>query len=89
MRTEPRAEQIRPLVRRVLRRLGARIIRPADVAETILIDAGRAMARSFRADGYLAMWLLDIGLVQFYNAEGDMLLAINLLESLSEQRMAA
>jgi hypothetical protein len=57
--------------------------------ETILIDRGRCVARSYRTDGYLAMWLLEVGIVQFYNAEGDMLLTVNLFESFRGQRMAA
>ena len=32
---------------------------------------------------------LQIGIVQFYDAEGNMLLTVNLLEELEPQRMAA
>ena len=37
----------------------------------------------------MAMWLLEIGIVQFYDADGNMLLTVNLLEELEPQRMAA
>jgi hypothetical protein len=57
--------------------------------ESILIDAGRYVARSYRSDDYLAMWLVEVGIVQFYDAEGEMLATINLFESLRPQRMAA
>ena len=57
--------------------------------ETILVDDGRYAARTYKADGYMAMWLLQIGIVQFYDAEGNMLLTVNLLEELEPQRMAA
>jgi hypothetical protein len=60
-----------------------------NLEETILVDQGRCVARSYRADDYLAMWLMEVGIVQFYNAEGDMLLTVNLLETLLDQRMAA
>ena len=57
-------------------------------AETVMIDAGRYVARSYRTDEHMAMWLVDVGLVQFYNAEGDMLLTV-IVDHLPGQRMAA
>ena len=59
------------------------------MAETILIDEGRYVARSYRIDGFLAMWLVPVGIVQFYDIHGGMLLTINLFKSLRPQRMAA
>ena len=35
------------------------------------------------------MWLVDVGLVQFYDEQGNMLRTINLLLELEPQRMAA
>lgn len=61
----------------------------AEIEETILIDQGRYVARSYGVEGYLAMWLVAVGIVQFYDARGRMLGAINLFESLRPQRMAA
>jgi hypothetical protein len=64
--------------------------RPAgEIAETILIDEGRYVARSYRTDGYLAMWLVALGILQFYDEKGRMLATINLFESLRPQRMTA
>ncbi len=60
-----------------------------EIEETILIDQSRYVARSYRAEGYLAMWLVAVGLVQFYNQNGRMLASINLFESLRPQRLAA
>ncbi|MGA2065281.1 MAG: hypothetical protein ABSG86_09935 [Thermoguttaceae bacterium] len=60
-----------------------------DLAETILVQRGRQVARSYRAGGCLATWLVEVGIVQFYDAQGEMLMTINLFESLSGQRMAA
>ncbi|MGA2622042.1 MAG: hypothetical protein ABSF26_31000 [Thermoguttaceae bacterium] len=62
---------------------------PSALEETILIDAGRCVARSYRTAGYWAMWLIPLGLVQFYNARGEMLATINLFRSLRPARMAA
>jgi hypothetical protein len=57
--------------------------------ETILIDQGRYVARSYRTPGYLAMWLVEAGIVQFYSSTGDMLATVNLFERLEPQKMAA
>jgi hypothetical protein len=61
----------------------------AEIDETILIDQGRYVARSYRIEGYLAMWLVPVGIVQFYDDHGRMLETINLFELLRPQRMAA
>ena len=60
-----------------------------EIDETILIDQGRDVARSYRIEGYLAMWLTNVGILQFYDDRGRMLATINLFESLRPQRMAA
>ena len=62
---------------------------PAEIDETIVIDRGRYVARSYRTQGYLAMWLVAVGIVQFYDPRGRMLATVNLFESLRPQRMAA
>jgi hypothetical protein len=59
------------------------------IDETILIDRGRYVARSYRVEGYLAMWLAAVGILQFYDDRGRMLTTINLFETLRPQRMAA
>jgi hypothetical protein len=89
MRTDPRPDEVRQLVTQVLEDLGAESMAWSDVDETILIDQGRYVARSYRTDGYLAMWLVEVGIVQFYNAEGDMLKTVNLFRALTPERMAA
>jgi len=43
------------------------------VKDTFLIQDGKYCGRSFRAGGILAMWMLEIGLVQIYDAEGKLL----------------
>ena len=61
----------------------------AEIDEKILIDRGRYVARSYRAGRWLAMWLVAVGIVQFYDDGGRMLGTINLFESLRPKRMAA
>ena len=61
----------------------------ADLDERMLIDDGKYFARSYRAESLLAMWLVEVGIVQFYDSEGNMLRTVNLFEELRPQRMAA
>jgi hypothetical protein len=58
-------------------------------AETILIRDGRYRGRSYRAGGMLAMWMVEIGLVQFYDADGEMLATIHLNHRPGNERRAA
>jgi hypothetical protein len=60
-----------------------------DLDERLLLDEGRYVARSYRLDDYLAMWMIDVGLIQFYDAEGNMLRTVNVFEEIEPQRMAA
>jgi hypothetical protein len=62
---------------------------PLEIDEKILIDQGQYVARSYRIEGYLAMWLVPVGLLQFYDDRGEMLATIDLFQSLRPQRMAA
>ena len=57
--------------------------------ERLLIDDGRYVARSYRAECLMAMWLLDVGLLQFYDSEGNMLRTINLFDELDVKRRKA
>ena len=89
MRMDPHPYEVRELVAQVFESFDAEIPSLADIDETILIDDGRYAARSYKVDGYLAMWLVEIGIVQFYDGEGNMLQTVNLLEELEPHRMAA
>ena len=75
------------MVVRTFQNLDVSIESPFDLEETILIDEGRYTARSYRVGGFLAMWLLEIGIVQFYDGDGHMLCTVNLLEELEPRRM--
>jgi hypothetical protein len=88
MRTEPLPHEVRELVLSTFQGFGIEIYSPVELDETILIN-GRYAARTYKIDGYMAMWLVEIGVVQFYDSEGCMLLTVNLLEELAPQRMAA
>jgi len=89
MTVDPRPHEVRGLVIQTLKELGAAVPSLFDLEETIRVDDGKCTARSYRVEGYMAMWLLEIGIVQFYDAEGDMLATINLLRELDSLKMVA
>ncbi len=89
MRLSPDAHQVRELVRRTFGEFDASQEDLDDLCENILIDDGRYVARSYRVGEMMAMWLVSVGLVQFYDADGNLLLTVNLFEQLHPQRMAA
>ena len=89
MRLSPPPEEVRELVVRCFEDFGVTRFGTSALKETICIDDGRYVARSYRAGGFMAMWLIRAGLVQFYDEDGNMLRTINLLRELEPQRMAA
>jgi hypothetical protein len=89
MTVAPQPHDVRRLVIQIFEELGAAMPTLFDLEETILIDDGRYTARSYRVEGYMAMWLLDVGIVQFYDAEGNMLATVNLLKELEPVKIAA
>jgi hypothetical protein len=89
MRTDPLPYEVRELVVRTFRDLDVAIDSLLDLEETILIDDGHYAARTYKAGGCMAMWLVEIGIVQFYDADGHMLCTVNVSEELKPQRMAA
>jgi hypothetical protein len=84
-----RPEEIRNLVAHTFRQYGAVAHRESEMTETALIDDGRCLAWSFRLQGLMAMWLIDVGILQFYDAEGNMLETVNVFEHSEPRRMAA
>ncbi|MGA2034364.1 MAG: hypothetical protein ABSG68_19130 [Thermoguttaceae bacterium] len=62
---------------------------PQAIEETILIDEGRYVARCYKTDRYMAMWLVEVGLLEVYSEAGEPLATINLFRTLEPQRMAA
>jgi hypothetical protein len=89
MRMDPLPIQVREMVLRTFEDFDVFADSPWDLDETILIDDGRYSARTYKLAGHMAMWLLEIGIVQFYDDVGNMLRTVNLWEELSPQRLAA
>jgi hypothetical protein len=89
MTISPDADQIRTIVFRTFLELDVDEESLADLDERIMLDDGRYVARSYRVDDFLAMWMIDVGLVQFYDGNGNMLRTVNLFEEIHPHRMAA
>lgn len=82
---------VRQLVVEHFARFGADAKDAETCAETILIRDGKYRGRSYRTAGMLAMWMIEIGLVQFYAADGAMLATVSLDDRSAPQmrKMAA
>ncbi len=89
MTIAPFPGEIRRMVLRIFQEVGAEVVSSQDLRETILVDAGACMARTYMAGGYKAVWLLDEGIVRFTNEAGQLLRIVNLYEELLPVRMAA
>ena len=89
MTIAPQPDQVRELVARIFGEFGVQVRNILELNETLLIQGGRYEARSYRAQGLMAMWLLRAGIVQFYDAKGNMLRTVNLLKRLRPHPMAA
>jgi hypothetical protein len=87
MRMDPQPYEVRELVLRTFEELDGHICSSFDLDETILLDGGRYAARTYKVEGYMAMWLIGVGIVQFYDDEGNMLTTVNVLEESDSQRV--
>jgi hypothetical protein len=83
------ATEVRDIVLRVLARHCGEVLGAAELEERIRISDGRRVAHVFRTEDYMAMWMIDVGLLQFYDAEGNMLETINLMVMSPAGRLAA
>lgn len=89
MTISPGADEVRQLVRSYFRQLGVQTDQLKEMEETARVDRGRVVSHSYLAGDLFAMWLIEVGILQFYDAEGEMLLTINLFEKLEPTRLAA
>jgi hypothetical protein len=90
MLVSPNADEVRWIVHQTFRRfLGLCEDDLLKLREIPMIDEGRCIARSYRVSNYLAMWLIDVGILQFYDDEGRMLRRANLLAEIEPETMAA
>jgi len=81
--------EVRSLVRRTFLELVQGVCSLEDFSEDILIQDRKYYAHSYRTDNWMAMWLVEIGLLQFYDSDGNMLRTVNLLERIQPVLRAA
>jgi acetylornithine deacetylase/succinyl-diaminopimelate desuccinylase-like protein len=60
-----------------------------DLVEIPMIEDGRCIARSYRVSNLLAMWLKEVGILQFYDDQGRMLRRANLFAEVEPRAAAA
>jgi hypothetical protein len=89
MTVAPDSNLVRQIVLRSFAEFSGEQLDDLALAEMILINEGKYRGRTYRSHGLMAMWLLDVGIVQIYDAEGRMLRTINLLEEQDLLRRAA
>ena len=89
MWAEPQSTDVLFAVVGMFERFGASPQSLFDLEERIQIDRSKHVARTYRVDGLMAMWLIGIGIIQFYDADGNMLATMNLLEKAVPQQMVA
>jgi hypothetical protein len=89
MREEPRPSEIRRLVLKLFRQWGTAPSRLFEMQEKIRVDRHRVIARTYCVDRLMAMWLSEVGILQFYDADGRMLATIHLRPAYLPQRAAA
>ncbi len=89
MTVAPHPAQVRTIVVRTFLEFGADKKELSSLDENLVIDEGKCVARSYRAEDMFAMWLIGVGIVQFYDANVNMVRNVNLLQEQRERRMAA
>jgi hypothetical protein len=89
MPVDPRPFEVREIVLRIFQEMGISARNLLDLDETILIDAGSCVARTFRLGGLMAMWFVSGELLQFYDSVGNMIRTVPLADEIQSQRMAA
>ncbi len=77
--------QVRQLVAETLTHHGLAQDQLGHIQETLLLREGRYLGRSFRVDGWLAVWLPKVNLMSVYAPDGELLEAID-LKTLSSQQ---
>jgi hypothetical protein len=88
MRREPKPNEVLSLVIGMFERFRASPQNLFDLKETVRIEGGKPIARSYCVEGLMAMWMIGLGLVQFYDAEGNMLATLNLFHRTATEPMA-
>ena len=83
------SHQVKRLVVRTFLDLGLAQPSLFGLKETIFVDGGRCLARSYQVETLQAVWDIDEGIIRFVDSAGNVLRTVNLLEEVMPQLMAA
>ncbi len=89
MTTRFHADYVRRIALRIFDEFGDVDEPAADLDETIILDDGKYVGRTYRAGKLFATWLINVGILQFYDADGDMQKTIDLMGEVRPLRRAA
>jgi hypothetical protein len=89
MEALPTPDAVRKTVYKVFSELGLSHTVLAGAEESLLVSDGRYHARTYQAGDYMAMWMIDVRLIQFYGPNGEMLRTIDLAQQHEAVRKAA
>ncbi len=78
MDISPNASEVRRMVIGIFNDYCRVPVEIDELDERLSIENSRLVARSYRASGLFAMWLVEIGIVQFYDEQGNALRTLNL-----------
>ena len=81
--------RMRQLVLHGFQQQSTREITRSEIDERVRVEDGQAIAYTYRTHDLFAMWMIPIGLVQFYDNEGNMLQTIDLTAPVTARRRAA
>ena len=79
--------EVKQLVARTFIELGAKGV--FNLRETLFLEHGRCLAVAYRADGLNAVWRCEDGIIEFRNAEGNVLRTLSLPEEEESSSEAA
>lgn len=85
----PNSRMMRQTILHGFQRHFARKLDESELEERVRIEDGRVLAHSYQLGELFAMWMVPAGLVQFYDAEGNMLQTLDLTNAAPERRSAA
>jgi len=78
----PHSDEVRQIVARTFQQLGAG---DSPVRETLFVDRGQCIARTYSTDRFTATWILDEGIVQFHDADKNLLQTLDLSKRSEKQ----
>ncbi len=81
--------EMRQLVVNRFQQHDSRAMVDGELEERVRVESGKVVAYCYRAGNLFAMWMIDIGLVQFYDSAGNLLPAYELPAQRTPDRRAA